>query len=170
VAFLTELVSWGRSAPEEIFSPNKNTGDIYASVRPVLGPWHDGPYRRAVMLEVMRVLGGFESDWNWNEGVDKTNKTSMANVTGQETGLWQVSYDSLPFGDELKKLSRERCAPNALTPQNFIAAMKRDHDFAMEYISRLLRRTCRANGPVLRHEIDKWLRVDSVLEFEGLLS
>ena len=54
----------------------------------VLGPFgNDMSLRRAAMLEVMRVHAGFESSLNWKEGVDRTNKTSMANVTGQETGI-----------------------------------------------------------------------------------
>ena len=47
--------------------------------------------------------------------------------------------------------------------------MKEDHALAMEYIARLLRHTVKANGPVLRHEIDLWLRRDAVAEFQRLL-
>ena len=59
-AFLDELVAWGKEAPDEIFAPNNHV-DIYSSVVGVLGPWQGIPHRRAVMLEVMRVLAGFES-------------------------------------------------------------------------------------------------------------
>src|SRR6185312_6343630 len=93
-SFLTELVEWGRAAPEEIFAPNPNPADIYAYMRPILGPWENLLHRRAAMLEVMRVHAGFESSWNWNEGVDVTNKTSMSHIEGQETGIFQVSFDS----------------------------------------------------------------------------
>jgi hypothetical protein len=47
--------------------------------------------------------------------------------------------------------------------------MKQDHELAMEYIARLLRRTVQHHGPVLRHEIDLWLRKDAVQEFLTLL-
>ncbi len=167
-SFLKELVEWGREANDELFTANPSPADIYASVRPVLGPWHDDLYRRAVMLEVMRVLAGFESSWDWSEGVDTTNATSMKNITGQETGAWQVSFDSIPFGADLKRLVKQTCGTFA--PQTFIDMMKSDHEFAMEYIARLLRHTCRHNGPVLRHEIDKWLSRKSVSEFETLLA
>lgn len=169
-AFLAELVAWGRGASPAIFALNENDADIYASIRPVLGPWREGTmHRRAVMLEVLRVLGGFESSWNWMEGVDRTNKTSMANITGQETGLWQVSFDSLPFGKDLLSLANIYCG-DGFGPREFIDAMKTKHVFAMEYIARLLRHTCRHNGPVKRHEIDKWLNRDAVAEFEMLLA
>src|SRR5438045_4416508 len=92
--FLTELVDWGRSAPDDVFAVNSSPDDIYAHVKSILGPWTSISYRKAAMLEVMRVHAGFESSWNWNEGVDETNSTSMANKTGQETGIFQVSFDS----------------------------------------------------------------------------
>jgi hypothetical protein len=57
----------------------------------------------------------------------------------------------------------------SLNPTDFQRAMKQDHQLAMEYIARLLRRTVRANGPVLRHEIDPWLRKAAVQEFEDCL-
>src|SRR5690242_20349021 len=68
-SFLDELLAWGRTAPDDIFAPNSNY-DVYSSVSKVLGPWQDLRHRRAVMLEVMRVLAGFESSWRWGEGTD----------------------------------------------------------------------------------------------------
>jgi len=41
---------------------------------------------------------------------------------------------------------------------------------AIEYAARLLRRTTHHNGPVLRHEVDPWLRKDAVAEFQALIS
>ena len=58
-SFLQELIAWGRTAPDEIFAPNQNA-DVYSNVVGVLGPWQGLPHRRAAMLEVMRVLAGFE--------------------------------------------------------------------------------------------------------------
>src|SRR4051812_29303766 len=88
-SFLDELIAWGRAAPDEIFATNLHA-DIYSNVAGVLGPWQDVRHRRAVMLEVMRVLAGFESSWNWNAGVDTTNPTSTTSDT-IEAGAWQVS-------------------------------------------------------------------------------
>src|SRR5580693_1899343 len=86
-SFLDELVAWGKTAPDEIFAPN-SFKDIYSSVFSTLGPWDGLQHRRAVMLEVMRVLAGFESSWNWNEGRDVTNPTSVTSDT-IEAGAWQ---------------------------------------------------------------------------------
>jgi hypothetical protein len=164
-AFLDQLVDWGKTAPEEIFAPN-DSSDIYSSIMNTLGPWQEPPHRRAVMLEVMRVLAGFESSWNWDEGRDTHNPGS---VTAQtiEAGAWQVSADSMNFGKELKDLVRAKVGK--LDGAAFQKAMKENHPLAMEYIARLLRRTTHANGPVLRHEIDPWLRRDAVDEFQALM-
>lgn len=100
--FLDQLRAWGLNAPEEICAPNPYS-DIYSATKAWLGPWRDNYHRRAVMLEVMRVLGGFESSWNWQEGRDTTNAQSITPMT-IEAGLWQVSGDAMEYGDELKSL------------------------------------------------------------------
>ena len=164
-SFLDELVAWGRIAPDEIFAPNSHT-DIYSNVFGALGPWEDLHHRRAVMLEVMRVLAGFESSWDWNAGVDVTNPTSTTPDT-IEAGAWQVSANSMGFGEELKNLVLTKIG--SLNGNDFQRAMKQNHQLAMEYIARLLRRTVNHNGPVKRHEIDSCLRKDAVTEFRGLL-
>ena len=163
--FLDQLVAWGKQAPDEIFAPNF-ISDIYSSVKNTLGPWRDIKHRRAVMLEVMRVLAGFESSWDWNEGRDKNNPTSVTPET-IEAGAWQVSANSMNFGQELKDLVLREVG--TLDGNAFQKAMKENHPLAMEYVARLLRRTTHHHGPVSRHEIDPWLRRDAVEEFEGLL-
>src|SRR5215510_8315673 len=162
--FLDQLVAWGKQAPE-IFAPNSHN-DVYASVVNTLGPWQGLPHRRAVMLEVMRVLAGFESSWNWNEGHERSNATSVTPDT-IEAGAWQVSANSMNFGQELKDLVLAKVG--TVDGNAFQKAMKENHPLAMEYIARLLRRTTRHNGPVLRHEIDPWLSRDAVAEFQALL-
>ena len=164
-SFLDELIAWGKQAPDEIFATN-TFSDIYSSVKNTLGPWRDIKHRRAVMLEVMRVLAGFESSWNWNEDVDTHNPTSVTPET-MESGAWQVSANSMNFGQELKDLVRAQVG--TLDATAFRKAMKENHPLAMEYVARLLRRTVTHHGPVLRHEIDPWLRRDAVEEFAGLL-
>ncbi len=164
-SFLDELVAWGRTADPGIFASNP-FNDIYASIKSSLGPWKDGNHRRAVMLEVMRVLAGFESSWDWNAGRDTTNASSVTPDT-IEAGAWQVSANSMNFGQELKDLVLSKVG--SFDGNQFQAAIKSDHAFAMEYIARLLRRTTHHNGPVKRHEIDEWLRRDAVAEFQNLL-
>ncbi len=166
-SFLTELVNWGRSAPDEIFAPNL-ADDIYNHVKDELGPWTSLLHRRAAMLEVMRVHSGLESSWNWNEGVDKTNLTSMAHIAGQETGIFQVSFDS-------QWLNHAAMKPFAVahgieTPEKFIPAMKLNHPLALEYYARLMRVNVKWAGPVLRREINVWLSRSSLNEFISLLS
>ena len=164
-SFLDQLVGWGRIASDDIFVPN-SAHDVYSNVFRVLGPWQGPGHRRAVMLEVMRVLAGFESSWHWTEGRDTTNKTSITPTT-IEAGAWQVSANSMGFGHELKSLVLAKAG--SLDGNDFQRAMKQDHQLAMEYIARLLRRTVNHNGPVKRHEIDRWLRKDAVAEFQSLI-
>jgi hypothetical protein len=163
--FLDELLAWGKIAAEDIFEPNPHA-DVYANVVGVLGPWQGNRHRRAAMLEVLRVLAGFESSWNWKAGVDTTNPTSTTPET-IEAGAWQVSANSMAFGPELKELVRDRVG--SLDGNDFQDAMKQDHQLAMEYAARLLRRTVKHHGPVVRREIDPWLRRDAVVEFQTLL-
>jgi hypothetical protein len=163
--FLEQIIIWGRSSPDEIFIPNSES-DIYSSIKNTLGPWVNINHRRAVMLEVMRVLAGFESSWNWNAGRDIKNPTSVTPET-TEAGAWQVSANSMNFGIELKNLVLREVG--TLNGSDFQKSMKSNHPFAMEYISRLLRRTTHHHGPVSRHEIDPWLRRDAVQEFESFL-
>jgi hypothetical protein len=164
--FLDQLVAWGKTAPDDIFAPTPDA-DIYSNVLEVLGPWEGIRHRRAVMLEVMRVLAGFESSWDWNAGADVNNPTSTTPDT-IEAGAWQVSADSMGFGEELRNLVLNTIG--SLDGNDFQQAMKQDHKLAMEYIARLLRRTVDHNGPVKRHEIDPWLHKDAVMEFRNLLS
>src|SRR5262245_496403 len=107
--FLNELVDWGLTAPSSIFEESDRT-DIYSSVLAELGPLTGLLHRRAVMLEVLRVLGGFESSWNWNAGVDTTNPSSNTPCT-EEAGIFQCSGNSMGFAPELKALT-ERVAGN----------------------------------------------------------
>lgn len=164
-AFLDELVAWGRDAPDDIFAPNA-MHDIYSNVVVALGPWQGAQHRRAAMLEVLRVLAGFESSWDWEAGVDITNPGSVTPTT-IEAGAWQVSANSVNFGQELKDLVLAKVG--SLDGDAFQAAMKRDHPQAMEYVARLLRRTVNHHGPVKRREIDQWLRTEAVAEFQAAL-
>jgi N-acetylmuramoyl-L-alanine amidase/Putative peptidoglycan binding domain len=170
VEFLQELVAWGKTAPDEIFvdKPTKEK-DVYASVKKELGPFGDITHRKACMLEVMRVLAGFESSWKWNTGRDTTNPDEDSPDT-ISAGPFQVSANSMAFGQDLKDL----VAPHGIRSAKrdgdaFQALMKTDHIVAFNYVSRLLRHTIRHNGPVKRSEINEWLSRDAVAEFQTLL-
>jgi hypothetical protein len=165
-SFLTEIVEWGRAAPDEIFAPNSNSKDIYSlTLNPMFGYTKDLSRRRAEMLEVMRVHAGFESSWNWNEGVDTTNRTSITHPEGQETGIFQVSFDSTYIGD-MKQFADD----NGIgTVDTFIPAMKSNHPLALTYYAKLVRINIRWAGPLIRHEVDPWLSKSAVDEFQALL-
>jgi len=174
-AFLAELLAWAKDAPEEIFAPNTDPEDVMDRLAPILGPWTSPLHRRAAMCELLRVLAGFESSWNWKEGVDKTNATSQRLITAQETGIFQVSYDSLGLdlagndhSDDLHRCVLRHC--DSLQVQIFIDRMKTDHVFALEYAARLLRNSFYWDGPIKRHEIDSSLSRDAVQEFQRLLT
>ena len=170
-SFLEELVDWARTAPEEIFEPNNDPEDVFLRLKPVLGPWTSPMHRRAAMCELLRCLAGFESSWDWNEGVDTTNKTSMRLIEGQETGIFQVSYDSLALDKQPDDLHQCVLRYNGnLNIQHFIDQMKINHLFALEYAARLLRNSFYWDGPIKRHEIDSSLHRPAVGEFIELLS
>lgn len=164
-SFLQELISWGKTAPDEIFAPNANH-DVYSNVVSVLGPWQGPEHRRAAMLEVMRVLAGFESSWHWNEGRDPATAHPEDPRTW-EAGAWQVSADSMDIAPELRALVIAKAGAD--DPEAFQSAMKTNRPLAMEYIARLLRHSVTHNGPVKRHEIDPWLKRAAVEEFQSHL-
>jgi hypothetical protein len=180
--FLAELLAWAKDAPEVIFAPNRDPEDVFNRLAPILGSWAGEPgsperalHRRAVMCELLRCLAGFESSWKWTEGVDKTNATSQRLIVGQETGIFQVSYDSLFLDrvgddqvDDLHQCVLSHCG--TLKIQTFIDRMKTDHGFALEYAARLLRNSFYWDGPIKRHEIDSSLSRAAVQEFKELLA
>lgn len=164
-SFLDELIAWAKQAPDEIFAANA-VHDIYAQVREELSPWRGIGHRRAVMVECLRVLAGFESSWNWNDGRDVTNPNRDTS-RNEETGIFQVSADSMDLDKRLRALVRERLGSDS--PTEFIWAMKHDHAFALEYAARLLRVTVNHNGPVKRKEINPCLSRAAVREAERLI-
>jgi len=165
-SFLNELIDWAIDAPDEIFQPNQ-ADDVYSSVVADLGPWESLTHRKAAMLEVLRVLGGFESSWRWNEGVDVTNPDSNTPCT-EEAGIFQCSGNSMSFDGSLKNLLMQ--AAGKTDCETFKTETKSNHEFAIDYCARLLRFTVNHHGPVKRKEINPWLRRDAVAEFEGFLS
>jgi hypothetical protein len=183
-SFLAELIAWARTAPDEIFSPNAVPVDIYTVIRSSLATvvgrdgtgalvyhWDSLLQRKAALCEVMRVHAGLESSWNWKEGVDRTNQTSMRNLTGQETGIFQVSFDSLELGrGALKPFAKARGIDRV---EEFIPAMKSDHALALEYYARLVRVSIAWAGPILRHTHDciyPWLSRTGLAAFQNLLA
>lgn len=178
-SFLDEMVDWAINAPDELFTVNDKQ-DIYSKIRPELGVWQSLNHRKAAMLEVMRVLAGFESSWNWNEGVD-TSRAGGDTSENSEAGAWQVSYDARRIVPELRKLLEAKKIQNGVA---FQRAMKFDHPLAMEFVARLMRYNTRHNGPLYKgterksirpslrgeeHSIYPWLKREAVAEFQRFL-
>jgi hypothetical protein len=91
----------------------------------------------------------------------------MRNITGQETGAWQVSFDSLELGEgAMLEFARTH---DIATPQKFIDKMKTDHDLAMEYYARLVRVNIQWAGPLVSKKILPELRATALEEFKGML-
>lgn len=177
-SFLIELIEWANTAPKEIFDYNEETNDIYDSIKPELGPWDNILHRKAAMLETMRVLAGFESSWNWNEGIDTSNPSSNTKDTA-EAGMWQISYNSQSFGQDLKDLLKSKKITNGI---EFQSITKSEHIFACEYVARLFRHTYKHNGPLYKNRsifpkklqgeensIYPWLSKKAVDEFKSFL-
>lgn len=180
IPFLSELVEWAKTAPDEIFAKN-NEVDIYSKVHPELGPYTDLKYRKAVMLEVMRVLALFESSCDWNEGVD-TSRAGADTSENSEAGAWQVSYNARKLHPELAAFLKKKGIKDGIT---FQRKMKSDHALAMEFVARLMRYNTKHNGPLYKgaerniirpslrhakHSIYPWLSRSSVEEFAQLLT
>lgn len=120
------------------------------------------------MCEVLRVQAAFESDWNWNEGVDINNLKSLTHIEGEETGAFQVSFDSTALGHSAM---RPFSISNQIeTPQKFILAMKSDHRLAVEYCARLLRISTAWCGTIKNPtQVISHVRRDAVEEFQTFL-
>ena len=144
---------------------------MYASVKKELGPFDGILYRKACMLEVMRVLAGFESSWKWNTGRRDTTNPDEDSPDTISAGPFQVSANSMGFGQDLRDLVAPHGIGNAKREGNaFQTLMKTNHTVAFNYISRLLRHTVRHNGPVQRSEINPWLSREAVAEFQAFLA
>lgn len=164
-SFLAELVNWAKTAPDVLFAHNDEPDDTMNLIRMALGPLDEMPQRRCAMLELLRVLAGFESSWNWNEGLDTTNPTEN-NPETESAGAWQISWNSRQFGSDLIALAKTVAVTDG---EIFQRVTKGDHRFAMEWAVRLFRHTTRHNGPLKRGEVLPWLRRDSMAEFMALL-
>lgn len=180
-SFLTEQVTWCQTAPGDIFTRNELAEDIYSKVYYELGPYDSLIHRKAVMLEVQRVLAGFESSWDWREGVD-TSRLGSDTSENSEAGAWQVSYNARSSSLSLIKLLNVKGITNGI---KFQQMMKVDHPLAMEFVSRLMRFNTKHNGPLYKgeeraairrslrgeeHSIYPWLSRAAVDEYRTLMA
>jgi len=167
-SFLDQLIDVIDSLPDEVFAEN-DRDDIYSVMNNALGPYSGLMHRKAVMCEVLRVQAAFESDWNWNQGVDINSQHSLTHLDGQETGAFQISADSMRFHESLPAcVDRLAGKHDVLT---FIHAMKTNHALAVEYCARLLRFNTRWCGTINDHsKVIAHVRPDAVAEFQTFLT
>jgi len=162
-----DIVKWVHSASPEYFEQNDSKMDIYNSVLPQLGPYMSIKHRRAVMAESLIILAARESSWDWNEGRDMSASNTSAET--MESGIFQTSCNARnlkPVSDSLKAIM---AAHGITTCGQFIADTKTNHTFALEFTSRLLRYRTDHHGPVLRGEINPYLRRACVAAIEARL-
>lgn len=160
--FLDELTDWASTASDDIFEESTRH-DIYSELEDVLGPWQGLQHRKAAMVEVLRVLAGFESSWDWNEGRDTTNPASNTPCT-TEAGIFQCSGDSMEHSRALRQLLKSTAGSDDCA--TFQATTKKDHVFALEYCARLLRITTGHHGPIKDGSLKRAVRRDAVAEFQ----
>lgn len=167
VAFLDDLIDAIDPLPDDVFAENAFK-DIYTVMKDSLGPYTSLLHRKAVMCEVLRVQAAFESDWNWNEGVDVNNLHSTTHIPGEEAGAFQVSFDSTALGHSA--MQPFAVAHQIETPLKFIPAMKSDHRLAVEYCARLLRVSTAWCGTINdANQVISHVRPDAVAEFQTFL-
>jgi hypothetical protein len=168
ISFLDQLIDAINPLSDDVFAKNDLT-DIYSAMKSSLGPYDGLLHRKAVMCEVLRVQAAFESDWNWNEGVDINNANSVAHADGQETGAFQVSADSMRFDKSLPACVKRLAGKNDVA--TFIEAMKSNHALAVEYCARLLRFNTKWCGTINKpSQVTSHVRRDAVAEFQTFLT
>jgi hypothetical protein len=157
--FLTYIVDWARDAPDALFDYN-DAADVYAHVKYKLGPWKEGSdflvHRRAVMCEVLRTLCGFESSWDWEEGIDMSANHGRPYDRPKQTweaGILQASADSMSAYASCKAYAAEH-GIGVKDYDDFRALSMRKGVFPIQYGANILRSTYKHHGPLKRTEND----------------
>lgn len=166
---LKDIIEAVRAEPDSVFAENANA-DVYGSVKAQLGPYTSIKHRRAVMAQVMIVQAGFESSWKYGEGRDmKANNTAACT---EEAGLYQTSGNMNTFSPEAKAVLQPFMA--GLCKSTTCAEFKRCTKepvkaFVHGHFMRASRITTRHWGPMVRKEINPWLKKECVSAIEALL-
>lgn len=160
-----DIVKWVHLAPPEYFAANDSKMDIYNSVKPQLGPYTSLKHRRAVMAESLIILAARESTWDWNEGRDMSASNTSAET--MESGIFQTSCNARNLKPVSADLKGIMAAHGITTCGQFITDTKSNHTFALEFTTKLLRFRTDHHGPVLRKEINPYLRRACVEQIEA---
>lgn len=164
-----DIVEAIRVTPVSVFAKNGNA-DVYGSVEREMGPYTSDLHRAAVMGAVMVVQSGFESSWNYQDGRDMSaNNTSSCT---EEAGLYQTSGNMNTFSVEAKATLQPFMALHckSTTCSEFRRCTKEPvKAFVHGHFMRAARITTRHWGPMVRKEINLWLRKACALQIEQLL-
>ncbi len=161
VAFLDTILKWAQSESDTVFE--RNTGfDIYSVLEKL--PHTSLLERKAVALEALRCIGGFESNWNWKEGRDVS--AGPETEEQMEAGAFQVSFDSSRLGPDLQRYLIENGIFHA---GDFRTRIQVDPVFDCAYTFRLLRVSTRWDGPINRGWVTAAASLDAHKEWMALL-
>lgn len=172
------LISKLNSFPE-LSEVNANT-DVFSAIRSVMlkyqSSWGDSANRKAWSFMAHLCLASLESSFNWNEGRDMSANNRKPQT--QESGVYQCSLNSIYtaslYSQDWKKLAALFTQHTGLpysqsnaAGKSFITQMKIDHEFVVEFMLRLSRITTRTHGPLLRGEVNKFIKIEAVKEMEA---
>ena len=168
-AMVQDVIAALRETPESVFAPNANF-DIYSSVIDKLGPYTTLANRAAVMGNVMLVEAAFESTWNYKEGRDQS--ASNTSACTEEAGLYQTSGNMNTFNAEAQAVlipyQKSKCL--STTCEEFKRCTKEPvKSFVHGHFIRASRITVKHWGPILRKEINPYLKKECVAQLEKLL-
>lgn len=163
------LTDFARTAPDKLFERN-DKADIYSLVASRVGPFTTLKQRRAVMVDVLLVLGGFESSWSFLEGRDPATSASKP-CEEFEAGIFQVSSNSFSYSGDLRKLYDVACKDYAKykSCEGFQRCTKAEPAFAISYTAMLLRLTYKHHGPLIRGDVTRQLSKSCEREIESVL-
>ena len=169
LSVVQDIIAEVKATPDSVFAVNENA-DIYSLVKPELGPYPSIKNRKAVMADVLIVLAGFESSWDYTEGRDLS--ASNTGACTMEAGMFQTSGNANAFSPTLGVFQKAKCGNN--TCDGFRACAKAPgsafkKEFTIGHTIRLLRFTTKHHGPLVRKEVNKWLSKSCVSQIEALL-
>lgn len=163
--FLDQLIDTIKSLDDSVFAKNE-VKDIY-SVMSDFGPFDTQLQRRSVMCEVLRLIGAFESDYDWLEGADVT--AGRETPPEVEAGVFQVSFNSTSFDPSLMECLKSELKLPSVSPVAFQLGMKHNHALAVEYCARLFRFNTSWSGPTNRGWTVRYAWKPAVDEFAKFL-
>ena len=169
LSLVKDIVAALRETPDSVFAVNNND-DIYSSVANEMAPYRSLKHRAAVMGNVMMVQAAFESSFKYGEGRDQSASNTAACT--EEAGLYQTSGNMNTFNAEAKAtlVPFQASLCKSTTCDEFRRCTKEPvKAFVHGHFMRATRITTRHWGPMVRKEINPWLKRECVKQIEALL-